>query len=119
MQTLFYFYLQLFNERQFEMARMCFEKAGDMYNENWARAAGLVERAERHTFMNLEKAHTALQKAAEIYETIRMYDKAAACYIKLGNYAKAGNDSSSYLLFYFFHIIFDLKFFKFYKYTIH
>ena len=77
------------------MARMCFEKAGDVYNETWARAAGLFERAERHIFTNLEKANSALQKAADLYETIRMYDKASACYIKLGNYEKAGNDSSS------------------------
>ncbi|KAF3321067.1 TPR and ankyrin repeat-containing protein 1 [Carex littledalei] len=82
--------IKLFNERQFEMARMCFEKAGDVYNETWARAAGLVEMAERHFVTNLEKANCALQKAADLYETIRMYDKAATCYIKLGNYAKAG-----------------------------
>ncbi|XP_078174345.1 uncharacterized protein LOC144568004 isoform X2 [Carex rostrata] len=82
--------IKLFNERQFEMARMCFEKAGDAYNETWARAAGLFERAERHIFTNSEKANSALQKAADLYETIQKYDKAAACYIKLGNYAKAG-----------------------------
>ncbi|KAJ4802894.1 P-loop containing nucleoside triphosphate hydrolases superfamily protein [Rhynchospora pubera] len=82
--------IKLFNERQFEMATMCFEKAGDAYYEHWARAAGLVERAERSMLTNSGKAHTALQKAADIYETIQMFDKAATCYIKLGNYEKAG-----------------------------
>ncbi|KAJ1693613.1 hypothetical protein LUZ63_010311 [Rhynchospora breviuscula] len=82
--------IKLFNERQFEMATICFEKAGDAYYEHWARAAGLVERAEHSTLTNSGKAHTALQKAADIYETIQMFDEAATCYIKLGNYEKAG-----------------------------
>lgn len=91
---------------------MCFEKAGDVYNETWARAAGLFERAERQT--NLEKANSALQKAADLYETIRMYDKAAACYIKLGNYAKAGNDISSFdvLSCFILHMVIDTMLFK-------
>ena len=96
------------------MARMCFEKAGDVYNETWARAAELFERAELHIFTNLEKANSALQKAAELYETIRMYDKAAICYIKLGNYAKAGNDISSFdvLSCLILHMVIDRTLFK-------
>lgn len=68
------------------MAQMCFAKAGDVKNEKWARAAGLVELAERVTCTNLQKAQNALHEAAKIYKTLEMPDKAASCYIKLGNY---------------------------------
>ncbi|KAE8815592.1 Lupus brain antigen 1-like protein [Hordeum vulgare] len=81
---------KLFNEGQFEMAIMCFEKAGDAYREKWARAAGLVAIAERVTSSNLENGKAPMQKASEIYESIGMHEKAATCYIKLGDYKKAG-----------------------------
>ncbi|XP_073363462.1 uncharacterized protein [Aegilops tauschii subsp. strangulata] len=81
---------KLFNEGQFEMATMCFEKAGDAYREKWARAAGLVAIAERATSSNLENGKAPMQKASEIYESIGMHEKAATCYIKLGDYKKAG-----------------------------
>lgn len=73
------------------MARMCFEKAGDVKNEKWARAAGLIESAERVTYSNLQKAQNALYEAAEIYKTLEMPEKTASCYIKLGKYSQAGN----------------------------
>ncbi|KAF7018212.1 unnamed protein product [Triticum aestivum] len=81
---------KLFNEGQFEMATMCFEKAGDTYREKWARAAGLVATAERAMSSNLEKGNAQLQTASEIYESIGMHEKAATCYIKLGDYKRAG-----------------------------
>jgi hypothetical protein len=31
-----------------------------------------------------------LQKASEIYESIGMHEKAATCYIKLGDFKRAG-----------------------------
>ncbi|CAD6259771.1 unnamed protein product [Miscanthus lutarioriparius] len=81
---------KLFNEGQFEMATMCFEKAGDAHREKWARAAGLLATADRVISTNLEMGQASLQKASEIYESIGMYEKAATCYIKLGEYKRAG-----------------------------
>ncbi|XP_073363473.1 uncharacterized protein [Aegilops tauschii subsp. strangulata] len=81
---------KLFNEGQFEMATMCFEKAGDAHREKWARAAGLVAIADRAISTNLELGKASLQTASEIYEAIGMHEKAATCYIKLGDYKRAG-----------------------------
>ncbi|KAJ1272597.1 hypothetical protein BS78_06G215000 [Paspalum vaginatum] len=81
---------KLFNERQFEMATMCFEKAGDAYGEKWARAAGLLATADRVISTNLDMGQTSLQKASEIFESIDMHEKAATCYMKLGDYKRAG-----------------------------
>lgn len=81
---------KLFNEGQFEMATMCFEKAGDAYREKWARAAGLLATAERAMAANPEKGKASLQTASEIYESIGMHEKAATCYIKLGDFKRAG-----------------------------
>ncbi|KAI5011133.1 hypothetical protein ZWY2020_013270 [Hordeum vulgare] len=81
---------KLFNEGQFEMATMCFEKAGDAHREKLARAAGLVMTANRVISTNLELGKASLQTASEIYESIGMHEKAATCYIKLGDYKKAG-----------------------------
>jgi hypothetical protein len=69
---------------------MCFEKAGDAHREKWARAAGLFATADRVISTNLEMGQASLQKASEIYESIGMYEKAATCYIKLGDYKRAG-----------------------------
>ncbi|KAK1685246.1 hypothetical protein QYE76_046094 [Lolium multiflorum] len=81
---------KLFNEGQFEMATMCFEKAGDAHREKWARAAGLVSTADRVISSNLELGKASLQTASEIYESIGMHEKAAMCYIKLGDCKRAG-----------------------------
>nr|XP_020201395.1 uncharacterized protein LOC109787220 [Aegilops tauschii subsp. strangulata] len=81
---------KLFNEGQFEMATMCFEKANDAYREKWARAGGLVATADSVMPKNLELGQASLQKAAEIYESIGMHEKAASCYIKLHDYKRAG-----------------------------
>ncbi|VAH52131.1 unnamed protein product [Triticum turgidum subsp. durum] len=81
---------KLFNEGQFEMATMCFEKAGDAHREKWARAAELVVTADHAISTNLELGKASLQTASEIYESIGMHEKAATCYIKLGDYKRAG-----------------------------
>lgn len=72
------------------MATMCFEKAGDAYKEKWARAAGLLTTADRVISTNLEMGRASLQKASELYESIGMHEKAAICYIKLGDNRRAG-----------------------------
>ncbi|XBI58787.1 hypothetical protein VPH35_039966 [Triticum aestivum] len=81
---------KLFNEEQFEMATMCFGKAGDAHREKWARAAGLVVTADHAISTNLELGKASLQTASEIYESIGMHERAATCYIKLGDYKRAG-----------------------------
>ncbi|KAF0892282.1 hypothetical protein E2562_014852 [Oryza meyeriana var. granulata] len=81
---------KLFTEGQYEMATMCFEKAGDAYREKLARAAGLVATADRVISMNFEMGQSSLQKASEIFESIGKHEKAATCYMKLRDYKKAG-----------------------------
>uniref|UniRef100_A0A0D9W8Y6 UvrD-like helicase ATP-binding domain-containing protein n=1 Tax=Leersia perrieri TaxID=77586 RepID=A0A0D9W8Y6_9ORYZ len=81
---------KLFTEGQYEMATMCFEKAGDAYREKLARAAGLLATADRVISTNLEMGQSSLQKASEIFESIGKHEKAATCYMKLGDYKKAG-----------------------------
>jgi hypothetical protein len=70
---------------------MCFEKAGDAYREKWARAAGLLATADRVIPTNLDRGQDSLQKKSEIYESIGMHEKAAICYIKLGDHRRAGD----------------------------
>uniref|UniRef100_A0A0E0H5G8 UvrD-like helicase ATP-binding domain-containing protein n=1 Tax=Oryza nivara TaxID=4536 RepID=A0A0E0H5G8_ORYNI len=81
---------KLFAEGQYEMATMCFEKAGDAYREKLARAAGLLATADRVISTNFEMGQSSLQKASEIFESIGKHKKAATCYMKLGDYKKAG-----------------------------
>ncbi|XP_077235510.1 uncharacterized protein LOC143877385 isoform X2 [Tasmannia lanceolata] len=82
--------IKLFNEENFEMATMCFERAGDLYREKLARAFGLRASADRIRCSNFEKARVTFLEAAEIYETIGRAELAANCYIELKEFKKAG-----------------------------
>ncbi|KAJ0971025.1 hypothetical protein J5N97_018984 [Dioscorea zingiberensis] len=82
--------IKLFNERNFEMATMCFERAGDEYREKWAKAAGLCATADRVISVNYEMGQKALKSAAEIYEVIGKAELAASCFIKLNDFKTAG-----------------------------
>ncbi|XP_072988634.1 uncharacterized protein [Typha latifolia] len=82
--------IKLFNEKHYEMASMCFGKAGDEYREKWARAAGLVATADRVISTNSNMGETLLVNAAEIYEAIGKPEKTATCYFKLKDFRKAG-----------------------------
>ncbi|KAL5700835.1 hypothetical protein ACHQM5_026239 [Ranunculus cassubicifolius] len=82
--------IKLFYEGNFEMATLCFERAGDSYREKWARAAGLRTTADRLQGSNFERARAALIQAAEIYESINKADSAAKCFIELKEFQKAG-----------------------------
>ncbi|RZC59985.1 hypothetical protein C5167_021743 [Papaver somniferum] len=81
---------QLFNEGNFEMATLCFERAGDSYKEKWAKAAGLRAAANRMDGSNSELARVSLTEAAEIFETIGKFEIAAKCFIQLKKYKRAG-----------------------------
>ncbi|KAI3941858.1 hypothetical protein MKW92_001566 [Papaver armeniacum] len=82
--------LQLFNERNYEMATMCFERAGDLKREKWAKASGLRAAADRLQGSNSELARVALIEAAEIYESISKNELAAECFIELKEFKRAG-----------------------------
>ncbi|XP_043696346.1 uncharacterized protein LOC122646811 isoform X1 [Telopea speciosissima] len=82
--------IKLFNEDNFEMATMCFERAGDTYREKWAKAAGLRAAADRMHGSNSEMRRTALLEAAEIYETIGRAESAAKCFCELEEFKRAG-----------------------------
>ncbi|XXG72001.1 hypothetical protein AAC387_Pa07g1195 [Persea americana] len=81
---------KLFNEGNFEMATMCFDRAGDAVREKWATAAGLCARADRTISTDLEMARDLLIKAAEIYESIEKAEAAAKCFMMLKDYRSAG-----------------------------
>ncbi|URE05272.1 UvrD/REP helicase N-terminal domain [Musa troglodytarum] len=82
--------IELFNEGNFDLAAVCFEKAGDEYNEKWAKAAGLVAHADLIISTNTDMGEIALKRAAEIYESIDKPESAATCYIKLNDFKEAG-----------------------------
>ncbi|KAI3888827.1 hypothetical protein MKW92_003170 [Papaver armeniacum] len=82
--------IKLFNEGNFEMATMCFERAGDSYKEKWAKAAGLRAAANRMGGLNSELARVPLTEAAEIFETIGKFEIAAKCFIQLKEFERAG-----------------------------
>ncbi|OVA06987.1 UvrD-like Helicase [Macleaya cordata] len=82
--------IKLFNEGYFEMATMCFERAGDSYREKWAKASGLRAAANRMHGSNSELAWVALIEAAEIYETIGKAESAAKCFFELKEFKRAG-----------------------------
>ncbi|RZC62630.1 hypothetical protein C5167_024386 [Papaver somniferum] len=82
--------IKLFNERNYEMATMCFERAGDLKREKWAKASGLRAAADRLQGSNFELARVALMEAAEIYESISKNELAAECFIELKEFKRAG-----------------------------
>ncbi|KAF2298180.1 hypothetical protein GH714_016812 [Hevea brasiliensis] len=83
---------QLLNEGNYEMATMCFERAGDIYGEKVAKAAGLKATADRVHRSNPEKASIARRQAAEIYESIGKAEHAAECFYMLRKYKRAGQN---------------------------
>lgn len=85
---------------------MCFEKAGDEYNEKWAKAAGLVAHADYVISTNTDMGEIALKRAAEIYESIDKLESAATCFIKLNDFKEAGYIYRDYRL-YLLHFLFE------------
>ncbi|KAJ4972464.1 hypothetical protein NE237_005638 [Protea cynaroides] len=82
--------IKLFNEGNFEMATMCFERAEDIYRQKWAKAAGLRAAADRMHGSNSDMRRIALLEAAEIYEAIGRAESAANCFIELEEFKRAG-----------------------------
>ncbi|KAJ1399973.1 UvrD-like helicase, ATP-binding domain [Sesbania bispinosa] len=81
---------KLYYQNNYEMATMCFERAGDSYWEKKSKAAGLRATANRLRDLNPEDANAILREAAEIFESIGMADSAAQCFSDLGDHERAG-----------------------------
>ncbi|KAI4357269.1 hypothetical protein L6164_001230 [Bauhinia variegata] len=81
---------KLYHQNNYEMAAMCFQRAGDTYWENKAKVAGLKATANRLLDLDPENSSKIIREAAVIYETIGMNDSAAQCYSDLGDYERAG-----------------------------
>ncbi|MCL7031823.1 hypothetical protein MKW94_010131 [Papaver nudicaule] len=82
--------IKLFNEGNFEMASVCFERAGDSFKEKWAKAAGLRAAANRVGGSNSELARVYLTEAADLFETIGKFEIAAKCFVQLKEFERAG-----------------------------
>ncbi|GFP95814.1 tpr and ankyrin repeat-containing protein 1 [Phtheirospermum japonicum] len=83
--------IKLFWEKNYEMATLCFEKAGDETWEKRAKASGLRSSADTLRVSNPEEARVMLREAAEIYDSNGRVDSAAECICDLGEYERAGN----------------------------
>ncbi|CAI8617698.1 unnamed protein product [Vicia faba] len=81
---------KLYYQNNYEMATMCFERAGDSYWEKKSKAAGLRATANRLQDLNPEDANAILREAAEIFESIGMAESAAQCFSDLGDFERAG-----------------------------
>ncbi|XP_058731228.1 uncharacterized protein LOC131603010 [Vicia villosa] len=81
---------KLYYQNNYEMATMCFERAGDSYWEKKSKAAGLRATANRLHGLNPKDANAVLREAAEIFESIGMTESAAQCFSDLGDYERAG-----------------------------
>ncbi|KAM6567390.1 hypothetical protein CsatA_026518 [Cannabis sativa] len=82
--------IKLFHEHNYEMATMCFERAGDTYWERLSKASGLKAMADRTRIANPDEANSILREAAEIFEAIGKVDSSARCFSDLGEYERAG-----------------------------
>ncbi|KAI3869983.1 hypothetical protein MKW92_049525 [Papaver armeniacum] len=82
--------IKLLDEGNFEMATMCFERAGDSFLEKLAKASGLRAAGVHMLGSNTELARVALVEAAEIYESIGKADFAAKCFMELKEFKRAG-----------------------------
>ncbi|XP_057452229.1 uncharacterized protein LOC130744053 [Lotus japonicus] len=81
---------KLYYQNNFEMATMCFERAGDSYWEKKSKAASLRAIANRLHDSNPGDANAILREAAEIFEDIGMANSAAQCFSDLGDFERAG-----------------------------
>ncbi|KAI5351783.1 hypothetical protein L3X38_004674 [Prunus dulcis] len=81
--------IKLYHEHSYEMATMCFERAGDTYWEKRSKATGLKAIADHMRTSNPEEANSILREAAEIFDAIGKADSAAICFSDLGDYERA------------------------------
>ncbi|KAG2708641.1 hypothetical protein I3760_05G201900 [Carya illinoinensis] len=82
--------MKLYHDCNYEIATMCFERAGDTYWERRSKAASLRATADRMRHLNPKAANGILREAANIFEAIGKVDSAASCFCELGDYERAG-----------------------------
>ncbi|KAL7102526.1 hypothetical protein ACP275_08G125400 [Erythranthe tilingii] len=82
--------IKLFWEKNYEMATVCFEKAGEEKWEKRAKASGLRASADSLRGSNPKEARVMLREAAEIFDSIDRADSAADCFCDLEEYERAG-----------------------------
>ncbi|XP_050278044.1 uncharacterized protein LOC126719551 [Quercus robur] len=82
--------IKFFYQNNYEMARMCFERAGEIYWEKWAMAAGLRAAANHMSCSNSQLKHINLMKAAETFDSIGKSELSAQCYYEANEYERAG-----------------------------
>ncbi|GAQ79821.1 tRNA-splicing endonuclease positive effector [Klebsormidium nitens] len=79
---------QFFNERGYDSAVLCFERAGDAFHATWARAAGLRQAADRAPDTRVAAASYA--RAAELFLELDKGESAGDCLRKARRFADAG-----------------------------
>ncbi|KAL2487580.1 uncharacterized protein Fot_40872 [Forsythia ovata] len=82
--------IKLFWEKNYEMAIMCFERAGEPMWEKRAKAAGLRASADHMRGSNPKEAFMMLREAAELFYSVGRTDSAAECFCDLEDYERAG-----------------------------
>ncbi|KAB1206518.1 hypothetical protein CJ030_MR7G000026 [Morella rubra] len=83
--------IKLYQDSNYEMATMCFERAGDTYWKRRSKAAGLRSKADRMHHSNPEAASVILREAADIFEAIGKANYAALCFIDMEEYERAAD----------------------------
>ncbi|PWA49328.1 uvrD-like Helicase, ATP-binding domain, P-loop containing nucleoside triphosphate hydrolase [Artemisia annua] len=81
---------KFFYEKNFVMATMCFERAGNTIWEKLAKASGLRASADQMRGTNHEAFKSYVREAAGIFESIGKLESAASCYCDLREYERAG-----------------------------
>ncbi|KAK3002990.1 hypothetical protein RJ639_019262 [Escallonia herrerae] len=82
--------IKLYYENNYEVAMMCFERAGDAYWEKMTKASGLRAAAARTRAPNSDMWCTYLKEAAEIFYSIDVFEASAQCYFEIKEYKRAG-----------------------------
>ncbi|KAK2997131.1 hypothetical protein RJ639_024959, partial [Escallonia herrerae] len=82
--------IKLYYENNYEVAMMCFERAGDAYWEKMAKASGLRAAAARTRAPNSDMWCSYLKEAAEIFYSIDVFEASAQCYFEINEYRRAG-----------------------------
>ncbi|KAI7748570.1 hypothetical protein M8C21_000109, partial [Ambrosia artemisiifolia] len=79
---------KLFFEKNYMMATMCFERAGDKMWETLAKASRLRSFGEHIRGTNPKAFVGYVREAARMFESIGKFESAASCFCDLGEYKK-------------------------------
>ncbi|KAH6809209.1 hypothetical protein C2S51_026992 [Perilla frutescens var. frutescens] len=82
--------IKLFWEKNYEMAALCFEKAGEEAWEKRVKASQLRAAADCLRDSSSKEANIKLREAAEIFDSINCVESAVKCFCDLGDYDRAG-----------------------------